>query len=144
MFSPHVKQIVLNVPKDKELPPIAEFTIEENLLMLQIGSDAILSSKRNLIETNVIDTIKAEIQRDFQKDMDVLNSQLKEGEQALLFQEKLTEIEANKVDEEVATRIALQIDKYECINKFHQEEIERLKEALQTVKEFSIPLREKS
>jgi len=130
MFSPHMKQIVLNVPKDKELPPIAKFTIEENLLMLQIGSDAILSSKRNLIETNVIDTIKAEIQRDFQKDMDVLNSQLREGEQALLFQQKLTEIEANKVDEEVATRIALQIEKYECINQLKQEEIERLKASL--------------
>lgn len=126
----NIKQIVLNIPKDGELPSITEFTIEENLLMLQIGSDAIIASKKGITETNIMEVLKEEIKREYQKKMNVLKTQLHDREQEAILQTRLLEVERTKTEDEIDKRTTHQIEKYEYINKHAQEEIERMRTTL--------------
>lgn len=136
MFSTPIKQISIYIPADQDPPPaIVDFSPEENLAMLKVGSEAIITSKKCVISTTDIDVATRELCRDYDNKLDLLNKSLE-------FQQKLNETivlqEEEKIRDQVSKTIALHIEKFEYIDTHNKQEIENLRrQLLEKEMEFS-------
>jgi hypothetical protein len=136
----NIKQINIILPeKQKEIEQILQiidnFTPEENLLMLQIGSDTIISCKNN-IQSNGLNDISVSLENKLTeshtKELDKLNKNILKLETEINSQKQYfvhyKEQENERVEKEMTKTLAIKIETYECIKNLTETEINNLKD----------------
>jgi len=95
-----VKIIHITIPNDKSLPDIINtFTPEENYLMLKIGYET-LSEGRKVVVKLTNDEIYQKIEKDFKKDIEKLDNEIKlERDASLKMQDKITKMYETQIEQ---------------------------------------------
>lgn len=129
MFSSMLKQITLTIPANEELPrSIIDFSPEENMCMLKIGSDAILCGK--MIKQSNIDYDDTTQQK-----FTSYETRIQELEHLLQYHKKEA---ATNIETEVAKLLMYQTEKFEYIDTHNKKEIENLRrQVLEKEMEFA-------
>ena len=95
-----VKIIHITIPNDKSLPDIINtFTPEENYLMLKIGYET-LSEGRKVVVKLTNDEIYQKIEKDFKKDIEKLDNEIKlERDASLKMQDKIAKMYETQMEQ---------------------------------------------
>ena len=125
MFSIPTKKIYINIPENEDPPQIiAEFSPEENIQMLKIGGDAVLSSRKLAVSMSLSQEASQQLKREYE-------TKIEDLQKSLDFQQKLIETnvlhEEEKVRDEVSKILSYQQEKYDYIERHNKEEIENLR-----------------
>jgi hypothetical protein len=128
------RNIVISIPVEFDIPNIDGFSVEENYWMLKIGSDAIHTGKRGVTDSLVVENIREEMAKKYEKELEIVHEKWREAENQVLIAKKCGEKMVLQKEEEMETeihkRVKYQIDKYAYVESYNREEIQRLRELI--------------
>lgn len=82
-----MKKIEIIVCDDCELPPLDDFTPEENATMLKIGAEYVLMAKKMVVGEKILHQLREEMDTKYKKNIQELEEEIKKGK---IIQEYLT------------------------------------------------------